>query len=46
VPERDDAHACGLRHAAKVGDRDTRHAIDRVDAIELERVDDEVEAIR
>jgi hypothetical protein len=34
-----------LRHAPKVRDRDTRHIIDGVDAVELERVDDEMEAI-
>ena len=46
VPERDDAHARGLRHAAQVRDRNTGHAVDRVDAVELERIDDEVKAIR
>ncbi len=46
VPEREDAQACSLRHAAQVGDRNSRHAVDRVDAIELERVDNEVESIR
>ena len=46
VPERDDANARGLGHAAKVGDRNAWHAVDRGEAVELERVDDEVEAIR
>ena len=46
VAERDHAHAFGLRHAAEVGDRDAGQAEDRVDAVELERVDDEVEAVR
>ena len=46
VPERDDAHAFGLRHTAQIRDRDARHTVDRVDAVELERVDDEVKAIR
>ena len=46
VAEGDDADACGLRHAAKVGDRDAGHAVDRIDAVELERVDDEMEAVR
>ena len=46
MAERDDAHARGLRHAAQVGDRDAGHAVDRVDAVELERIDDEVKAIR
>ena len=45
VPEREDAHACRLRLAPQVGDRDARHAIDRVDAVELERIDDEVKTI-
>ena len=45
VPERDDADARGLRHAAEVGDRDAGHAVDRVEAVELERIDDEVEAV-
>ena len=46
VPERDDADARGLRHAAEVGDRDAGHAVDRVEAVELERIDDEMKAIR
>ena len=46
VTERDDADALGLRHAAEVGDRDAGHAVDRLDAVELERVDDKVEAVR
>ena len=46
VPERDDAHACGLRHAAEVRDRNAGHAVDRIEAVKLERVDDEVKAIR
>src|SRR5262245_24821392 len=46
VAKRDDADACGLRHAAEVRDGNTRHAVDRVDAVELERVDGEVKAIR
>ena len=45
VPERDDADAGGLRHAAEVRDRDTGHAIDRVEAVELERIDDEMKAV-
>ena len=36
---------CGLREAAEVGDRDARHAVDRVDAVELQRIDDEMEAV-
>jgi hypothetical protein len=45
VPERDDPDAGGLRHTAEVGDRNARNAIDRVDAVKLERIDDEVEAV-
>ena len=45
MPEGDDADAGGLRHAAEVGDRNARNAVDRVDAVKLERIDDEVEAI-
>jgi hypothetical protein len=36
---------CGLRHAAEVGDRNAGHAEDRVDVVELERIDDEMEAV-
>jgi hypothetical protein len=39
------ADARGLRHAAEVGNRNARHAVDRGQAVELERVDDEVEAV-
>ena len=46
VPEREDAHARRLRHAAQVRDRDAGHTVDRVDAVELERIDDEMKAIR
>ena len=46
VAERKHADAFGLHHAAEVGDRDARHAVDRVDAVELERIDDEMKAIR
>ena len=45
VAERDDADAGGLRHAAEVRDRNAGHAVDRGEAVELERIDDEVEAI-
>jgi hypothetical protein len=45
VPEREDAHAGGLREAAEVRDRDARHAIDRVEPVQLERVDQEVEPV-
>ena len=46
MPERDDADAGGLGHAAEVRDRDAGHPVDRVDPVELERIDDEVKAIR
>ena len=46
VAERKHADAFGLRHAAEVGDRNAGHAVDRLDAVELERIDDEVEAVR
>jgi hypothetical protein len=46
VPERDDADAFSLCHTAEVRDRDAGHAVDRLDAVELERIDDEVKAIR
>ena len=45
VAEREHANAFGLRHAAEIGDRNARHAVDRVEAVELERIDDEVEAV-
>ena len=45
MAERDDPNARGLRHAAEVGDRNAGHAVNRVDAVELERVDDQVETI-
>ncbi len=46
VTERDDADTRGLRHAAEVRDRDAGHAVDRLDVVELERVDDEMKAVR
>ena len=45
VAERDHAHALGLRHAREVGDRNAGQAEDRVDAVQLQRVDDEVKAV-
>ena len=45
VAERDHPHPLGLGHAAEIGDRDTRDAVDRLDAVDLERVDDEVETV-
>ena len=46
MPERDDAHACGLRQTAEVRDRDAGHTVDGLDAVERERLDDEVKAVR
>jgi hypothetical protein len=46
VPERDYSYARSLRHTAQVRDRDARYAVDRIDAVELERIDDEMKAIR
>ena len=45
VAERDHAHAGGLQLAREVGDRDAGQAEDRVDAVQLERLDDELEAV-
>jgi hypothetical protein len=45
VAERQHPDPLGLRHAAEVGNRNARHAIDRVEAIELECIDDQMEAI-
>ena len=46
VAEREHADALGLRHAPEIRDRDAGHAIDRGEAVELERLDDEMKAIR
>ena len=45
VTEGQDADAGGLCHAAEIRDRNARHAVDRGQAVELERVDNEVEAV-
>jgi hypothetical protein len=45
VAEGDDLHALALRLAQEVGDRDAGQGEDRVDVVELQRVDDEVEAV-
>ena len=45
VPERDDADARGLRQAAEVRDRDARHTVNGLDAVEGERLDDEMKAV-
>ena len=46
VAERQNADALGLRHAAEIGDRNAGHAVDRVEAVELQRIDDEVKPVR
>ena len=46
VPERDDAHTCSLGEAPQIRDRNARHTVDRVDVVELERIDDKVKAVR
>jgi len=45
MAERDDADAFGLRHAAEIGDRDAGNGVDRLDAVELERLDDKMKAV-
>jgi hypothetical protein len=46
VTERQHADAGGLRVPAEVGDGNPRHAIDRGQAVQLHRIDDEAEAVR
>jgi hypothetical protein len=46
VPEGDDPQSGSLGVTAEIGDRDAGHAVDRGDVVELERVDDEMEAVR
>ncbi len=45
MTERDHAQPCGLEPAGEVGDRNAGQAEDRIDAVELESVDDELEAV-
>ncbi len=45
VAEREHADARGLRHAAEVRDRNAGHAVDRGEVVQLQRIDDEVEAV-
>ena len=45
VAERDDAQAFLLHPPGEIGDRNAGQAEDRVDAVELEGVDDELEAV-
>ena len=46
MPERYDPDTFSLCQAAKIRNWDARYAIDRVDVIELECIDDEVKAVR
>ena len=46
MPEREDADTLGLGETAEVRDRDAGHAVDGVDIVELQRVDDEMETVR
>ena len=46
VAERNDTNPRRLRHPAKIGDRDAGHIVNGVDAVELERLDDEMKAVR
>ncbi len=45
MTEGDHAHSVGLQPAREVGDRDAGQAEDRIDAVQLEGVDDELEAV-
>lgn len=45
VTERQDTHAGGLRKAAKVGYRDAGNTVDRVQIIQLQRVDKQVKTV-
>ena len=45
VPERDHPHPLGLRQTAQIGDRDAGDVVDRLDAVQLQRVDDQVEPV-
>jgi len=45
VTKRNHTDAGGLRHAAEIRDRDAGHAVDRGEAVELQGIDHEVEAV-
>ncbi|MCY1225461.1 hypothetical protein D9M68_620890 [compost metagenome] len=45
VTEADDAHAVGLRQTREIGDRNAGQAVDVFDAVQLERVDDQMKTI-
>jgi len=44
MAKRNHAHACGLCHAGEVRDRDTGQTEDRVDAVELQGIDHQIES--
>src|SRR4030095_10047305 len=45
MAEREHAHPGGLRPAREVGDRNAGQAVDRVEAVQLEGIDDQLKAI-
>ena len=45
MAKRNDAQTCSLRLAGKVGDRDAGQTENRIDAIELEGIDDQAKAV-
>src|SRR5262249_48665061 len=45
VAERQHADAGGLRHPTEISDRNAGNAVNRVDAVELERIDDKVKTV-
>ena len=45
VAERNHPHTLRLRHARQIGDRDARQAKDGVNAIELERINNQMETV-
>jgi hypothetical protein len=46
MPERNDAETFGLCHAEQIRDRNAGHGVERLDVVELERIDDKLKAIR
>src|SRR5579872_1266755 len=45
MAEGEHTKAFGLRHPSEIGDRNARHAVNRLDVVELERVDDEMKTV-
>ncbi|SPC14616.1 hypothetical protein CT19431_MP100198 [Cupriavidus taiwanensis] len=45
VAEADDTHAVGLRQTGQIGDRNAGQAVDVFDAVQLQRVDDQMKPI-